>query len=84
MQLHNGFHLTMDAGLSNIFQFQSYAKLSPHTVFPQIVSSLEQFPLLEQFPHLVRKLFKFSLNKGKLNEETTVFPHIVAAATILN
>ena len=33
------------------------------TVFPHIVSSLEQFPLLEQFPH-VRKLFNFSLHKG--------------------
>ena len=31
-----------------------------YTVFPHIVSSHEQFPLLEQFPHLVRKLFKFS------------------------
>ena len=27
--------------------------------YPHIVSSLEQFPLLEQFPHLVRKLFSF-------------------------
>ena len=25
---------------------------------------------LEQFPHLVRKLFQFSLHKGKLNEDT--------------
>ena len=31
----------------------------------------------------MRKLFKFSLHKGKVNKETTVFPHIVAAATIL-
>ena len=31
----------------------------------------------------MRKLFKFSLDKGKLNEETTVFPHIVSAETIL-
>ena len=36
------------------------------TVFPHIVSSLEKFPLLEEFPDLVRKLFKFSLHKGKI------------------
>ena len=41
------------------------------------------FPPLNSFPTLVRKLFKFSLHRRKTNAETTVFPHIVAAATIL-
>ena len=75
--------------VSRIYQFSALliailiANYSKSTVFPHIVSSLELFPLLEQFPYLVRKLFKFSLHKRKLNAETTVFPHIIAAATIL-
>ena len=40
------------------------------TVFPHIVSSLEYFPPLNSFLDLVRKLFKFLLHKGKINEET--------------
>jgi hypothetical protein len=31
----------------------------------------------------VRKLFKFSLHKRKANAETTVFPQIISAETIL-
>ena len=41
-----------------------------NTVFPHIVSSLEYFPPLNSFLDLVRKLFKFLLHKGKINEET--------------
>ena len=41
-----------------------------HTVIPYIVFSLEYFPPLNSFPTLVRKLFKFSLHKRKLNAET--------------
>ena len=41
-----------------------------HTVFPHIVSSLEYFPPLNSFLTSVRKLFKFLLHKGKINEET--------------
>ena len=40
------------------------------TVFPHIVSSLEYFPPLNSFLTSVRKLFKFLLHKGKINEET--------------
>ena len=40
------------------------------TVFPQIVSSLEYIPPLNSFLTSVRKLFKFLLHKGKINEET--------------
>ena len=40
--------------------------------FPQIVSSLEYFPPLNSFRILVRKLFKFSLHKGKIIV-TTIF-----------
>ena len=40
------------------------------TVFPHIVSSLEYFPPLNSFLIVVRKLFKFLLNKGKLTAET--------------
>ena len=36
------------------------------TVFPQIVSSLEQFPPLNSFRNLVRKLIKFPLHKNIL------------------
>ena len=42
-----------------------------HTVFPDIVSSLEYFPSLNSFLTSVRKLFKFLLHKGKIDEETT-------------
>ena len=41
-----------------------------HTVFPHIVSSLEYFPPLNSFLTPVRKLFKFLLHLGKINEET--------------
>ena len=39
-----------------------------YTVFPHIVSSLEYFPPLNSFLATVRKLFKFLLHKGKINE----------------
>ena len=45
-------------------------KTELHTVFPHIVSSLKYFPPLNSFLTLVRKLFKFLLHKGKINEET--------------
>ena len=41
-----------------------------NTVFPHIVSSLKYFPPLNSFLTSVRKLFKFLLHKGKINEET--------------
>ena len=41
-----------------------------NAVFPHIVSSLEYFPPLNSFLTSVRKLFKFLLHKGKINEET--------------
>ena len=50
--------------LEKLFNCLTDCCTNSDTVFPHIVSSLEEFP------HLVRKLFKFSLHKGKLNEET--------------
>ena len=40
------------------------------TVFPHTVSSLECFPPLNSYFTSVRKLFRFLLHKGKMNEET--------------
>ena len=51
---------------NRVYIFSDFGPILPktYTVFPHTVSPLEQFP------HLVRKLFKFSLHKGKVNEET--------------
>ena len=46
------------------------SKFTIHTVFPHIISSLKYFPPLNSFLTEVRKLFKFLLHKGKINEET--------------
>ena len=41
-----------------------------YTLFLRIVSALEYFPFLNSFRTLVRKLFKFSLDKRKINAGT--------------
>ena len=62
--------------------------LRKHTVFPRIISSLEQFPPLNNFRILLRKLFKFSLGEKlmwNLYEFFKLLPfekRTVAAATI--
>jgi hypothetical protein len=44
--------------------------LKQNTVIPHIVSSLEYFPPLNSSLTSVRKLLKFLLHKGKINEAT--------------
>ena len=56
------------------FTWPNWLKMAIFLIFfiyiPRIVSSLEYFPPLNSFLTPVRKLFKFLLHKGKINEET--------------
>ena len=62
-----------ETGAVNMFRLQEFQLEKLSTVFPHyIVSSLEYFPPLNSFRILVRKLFKFSLHKGKIIV-TTIF-----------
>ena len=58
------------ATLKKIILDDTVKKFQVGTVFPHIVSSLEYFPPLYSFLTSVRKLFKFLLLKGNINEET--------------
>ena len=51
-------------------KLERFLPKNQHIVFPHIVFSLEYFPPLNSFLISVRKLFKFLLRKGKINEET--------------